>query len=94
MARPAQSMLFPQFLAIAERTVKENGHIKKIDSEAMATDAKKKNWNTSDRNNNISGGPFPCFRDQSCRRRVEISKGFNTISALLKFGDGIGAFAC
>jgi len=31
----------PQFLAIAERTVKGNGHMKKIDIEAMVTDAKK-----------------------------------------------------
>jgi hypothetical protein len=34
-------MLLPQFLAIAERTAKGNGHVKKIDSEAMVIDAKK-----------------------------------------------------
>jgi hypothetical protein len=34
-------MLLPQFLAIAERSAKGNGHIKKIDIEAMLTEAKK-----------------------------------------------------
>jgi len=39
--RPTQSMLLPQFLAIAERTAKGSGHIKKMDIDATATDAKK-----------------------------------------------------
>jgi hypothetical protein len=32
-------MLLPQFLAIAERIAKGKGHMKKIDIDAMATDA-------------------------------------------------------